>query len=708
MQKITLIKTLDKLKELSGYLNDKDFVAFDIETTGLDYNTSEIIGIAVCADEEEAFYVVLSYWDVSAQKLIYLETNESIVEFLSNLTSKKLIMHNGIFDSAMVYARYKVRLIDSLFHDTMLSGHLLDENSKVGLKERAASIFGEDSKVEQIKMRESVVANGGKLTKKQYELYKADADLIGYYGAKDTILTLKLFFRDVPLLFDEGLDKFFYEDEVMPLFRGPTYELNTVGLKIDKNKLLHLKAYLESECAQLKSFIETEILTYVKDKYPGTGKTNKFNIGSSKQLSWLLHEKLGNEFKYLTPEGRDLCNFLGIKLPYAPAAKRQFIFDIKQRKGELWGVEGWNPKTRKKTKPKKIGDPWNYLSCGKESLEAVKHKYKWVEALLNYAKSLKLLKTYVEGILSREQYNIIQPSFKQAGTTSGRYSSADPNFQNLPRKDKRIKSCIISRPEKVFVGADYSQLEPRVFASFSKDERLLKCFADGDDFYSVIGIEVFDKYDCSLKKDDPNSLAIKYPELRNISKTIALSATYGTTANKMAPLLKKPIDIAQEIIDNYFLKFPKVKQLMDFTHDVAKRDGKVFNLFGRPRRIPYAQTIKESYGNTQHSDLPYIARTALNLAINHTIQSTAASIMNRAAINCYKKARQNETKNVLWKQVHIVLQVHDELVLEGPKELEADMISLLKDSMENTVTIPGVQLLAEPKAADNLADLKGE
>ena len=688
------------MRELEAYLDDKEYIAFDSETTGVEKD-SKIIGFSVCADVSVGYYVVLSYWDNEKQILVDLDTQQYAQDILSMLEHKRLIMQNAIFDCEMVKNNYSISLIESVFHDTLISGHILNENRQNGLKERAVALYGENAAEEQRIMKESVHKNGGVLSKEKYELYKADADLIAHYGAKDAILTLKLFYEDVPQLFEEGLDKFFYDEESMPLLKGPTYDLNTVGLKVDTKALQKLKKELQTECLELKAFIHTEIEKHVKDKYPGTGKTNHFNIGASKQLAWLLYFKLGNEFHTLTKGGRDLCKAVGIKVPYSPAAKREFIQYLVVNKDHVYEDGKYNYKTGKTSRPKKIGDPWNYIACGKESLGKLKDKYKWVDKLLEYAKALKLLNTYVEGIETRMRYNIIHPSFLQHGTTSGRYASRNPNFQNLPRKDKRIKACIVARPGMVFVGADYSQLEPRVFASVSQDEKLLKSFKDKDDFYSVIGAEVFNRQGYSLKKDAPGSFSVLFPDERDQSKGIALSSTYGTTAPKMAPALGIEIDEAQHIIDNYFKKFPSVQKMMLESHEQVKENGYVTNLFGRPRRIPLAKNIKQVYGNTKHSELPYDARNMLNLAVNHRIQSTAASIMNRAAIAVYYEARR-----LGWNKIRIVLQVHDELILEGPEEMADQMVQLLKNAMENTIKLPGVDLIAEPKVAKNLADLK--
>lgn len=704
MEKLIIIKTISDLKALIEYVKDKDYIAYDTETTGVK-KSSEIIGLSICAEVEVGYYVVTAYWDPIENNLIYLETKDFIKELLKVLLTKNLIMHNAIFDCQMTASNFGVQLMPSVHTDTLMLGHLLDENRSNGLKELGASFYGEDAREEQRLMKESVIKNGGELTKANYELYKGDVDLIAKYGAKDAILTLKLFYDLVPTLYEQELDQFFYEDETMPLLKGPTYDLNTTGLQIDPVKLKDLKGSLEVECLESVAFIHNEIKDMVKDRFKGT-KSSTFNIKAPKQLSWLMFFKLGNLFNTLTKEGRNLCHALSIKLPYSDVAKREFIRVVESNKDRVWEEAKYNPKTKKMTRPKKVGDPWNYIACDKATLGKLASKYKFVEKLLKYAKDYKLLNTYVQGIQDRMEYNVIRPSFLQHGTTSGRYSCKNPNFQNLPRKDKRVKSCIVARKGMVFVGADYSQLEPRVFASFSKDERLLNCFKTGDDFYSVIGAEVFGKVGYSLKKDDPDSFAKKFESLRDIAKVVALSSTYGTTAPKMAVAINKDTRVAQEIIDNYFESFPNVLELMKESHQMAMNSGEVKNLFGRPRRIPKAKLIKKLFGEVEHNKLEYEFRNLLNLAINHRIQSTGASIMNRAAIAMYKRIRENEVMDARWHKVKIVLQIHDQLILEGPEELGENMVIILKDCMENTVTLPGVGLIAEPTISVDMSDQK--
>lgn len=695
---LKIIDAVAEVEELQKYLEQFEYIAFDTEGTGLT-KRDEVIGFSVCAEEDKAFYVILAKWDPANNCLKRDDTVAQAAYYLfQSLVGKKLIGHNFNYDAMMIESNYQIKLIDSLHTDTMILAHLLNENRRVGLKELAKEYFGDDSTKEQEEMKASVLANGGKLTKNCYEMYKADSYLMGKYGAKDALLTYKLFMALVPELYEQGLDKFFYEEESMPLLKGATYDLNTTGLQVDIKALAALKKQLEAECLEAKAFIYEEITPLVKEKYPATNKKTEFNIGSSSQLSWLLFGKLELEFNTLTKAGKTVCKALGLRLPYTYKAKKDFIELCLQSKDQPYAPAG---KVNGKTvKAKLIKDPWSYIACDKATLKKLSTKRKWIEKLLEYQRKTKILNTYVEGIEERTTYGIINPSFLQHGTTSGRYSSRNPNFQNLPRDDKRIKQCIVARPGKVFVGADYSQLEPRVFAYTSGDERLLNAFKGEDDFYSVIGMEVYDKTDCIPRKEgSPDAFGIKYKKLRDLSKVIALASTYGATAHQLAPTTGKSIDDTQQDINAYFERFPGVAKMMTDSHKQAKKNGQVVNLFGRPRRIPEAKLINKLYGDIPHAELPYEARSLLNLAVNHRIQSTGASIVNRAAI----QFKVNSTLAGI--DCKIVVQVHDSLVVECDEQNANDISMLLQDAMENTTQLEGIALEAAPKIGKNLAEV---
>jgi len=681
--KLIVIDNKQGLDELKDYLKDKEYVSYDCETTGV-HRGAEIVGFSVCAEEDKAYYVVIGIWNNVEKILSYTGLSEKSADIISDLKSKKLIMHNGVFDCMMTESYFKIRLIESLHTDTMILAHLLNENRRVGLKELAAQYFGDNAKQEQTEMKESALRNGAKLTKAQYDMYKADPKILGKYGAKDALLTYKLFIALVPELFDQGLDKFFYEDESMPLLRGPTYDMNSTGLTIDTNALLTLKKTLEMECLEAEAFINAEVHGHVSEKYPGTNAKNKFNFSSNVQLAWLLFGKLGLEFGTLTKKGKEVCkDELGLKLPYTYSAKKEFIQQCENSVNT------------------KINNPYKYITVDNKTLQTFASKYKWIAKLLEYKKKLKLLNTYVEGIEERIQYGVIYPSFLQHGTTSGRYSSRNPNFQNLPRDDKSIKNCIVARPNKVLVGADYSQLEPRVFAFYSNDERLKNSFNGLDDFYSVMGINIFGITDAIPRKDgSPDAFGVKYKHLRNLAKVVGLASTYGATARQLSNITGKSVEETQEIIEDYFNSFPGVKNMMLEAHKTAKTKGQVINYFGRPRRMPEALKITSIYGDLDHSEYTYAIRNTLNLAVNHQIQSTAASIVNRAMISFHNNIKQ------LGIDCKIVLQVHDEIIVECDEKHAQDVKLLLEYDMVNTTILSGIPMEAIPNIGKTLGSLK--
>lgn len=697
MPNLIIIDTLDQMNDLKLKIDEQEYVAFDTETTGITLHDM-IIGISVCFNADEAYYIVIHRFDTETKQLVPTACWTRIKEWVTCLAGKKLVAHNSVFDCSMIEHNYGVKLIEHMHTDTLILAHLLNENRRVGLKELGKEYFGDDATKEQEEMKASVIANGGKWLASDKEMWKCDSQIMAKYGAQDALLTWKLFNELVPELYDQSLDTFFYDEESMPLLRGPTYQMNTSGLKVDQEAMTRLKNQLKAECAEAKAFIYSEIDQHIKEKYPGTNKKNTFNIGASKQIAWLLFEKLGLEFGTLTDSGKQVCKHLDLRLPYVFSAKKVFIHECKLAVGQTYLSSSIFSGGRKR--PSKIKEPWNYMKTDKKTLTKLAPRYKWIEKLLEYQRKTKLLSTYVEGIEERVQYGIIRPSFLQHGTTSGRYSSRNPNFQNLPRDDKRIKACIVSRPGRCFVGADYSQLEPRVFAYFSNDERLLKAFDGSSDFYSVIGMEVYDKTDCTPHKEGSSeAFGVKYKKLRDLSKVIALASTYGATAHQLAPTTGKSIEATQEDIDNYFERFPGVKSMMLKSHELAKKHGRVKNLFGRPRRMPEAKKIKKIYGDTEHGELPYEIRNILNLAVNHRIQSTGASIVNRAAVAFLDHCA------IAGIDCKLVLQVHDSLVVECDEKDAEDVSLLLEDAMCNTVDLKTIKLEAVPKIGKSLAEV---
>jgi DNA polymerase-1 len=254
----------------------------------------------------------------------------------------------------------------------------------------------------------------------------------------------------------------------------------------------------------------------------------------------------------------------------------------------------------------------------------------------------------------------------QFGTTSGRYSSTNPNLQNIPRLKEddaglsplvlhytnAIKRGFIAPPGYRIVNADYSALEPRCFADASGDELLREVFRKGEDLYSSIAISAFGITDASADPKAPNYLKIKYPELRQKAKVFALAVVYGAEANRIAQALEIDYVTADQIIESYLDAYPNLRKYMEDCDYHATTKGFVKSPFGRIRHLPQAKEIYSKFGaKLLHNrkwvkaqgldDTRYKLKNALNNSKNFPIQSTASSVVNRAMIATYRRFRED-------------------------------------------------------------------
>ena len=232
-----------------------ELIAFDLETDSAEEHIARVIGIAVSAYEDQGIYVPFYKWNKDTQTLdrIFSEEDEKdfVTELCKVLRTKKLLMHNGVFDIAVMQHYYGEDLIDALYCDTILLKHTVSEERPFGLKELGVIYFGEDANAEQRELGESIKANGGKYTKTQKDIYKGDYTLVGKYACKDVALTMAIYYKLSQTLKREGLERFFYEEEVMPLYKKATIPMKLNGVPIDINYFKNLKTELENDIIKL-------------------------------------------------------------------------------------------------------------------------------------------------------------------------------------------------------------------------------------------------------------------------------------------------------------------------------------------------------------------------------------------------------------------------------------------------------------------------
>ncbi|MCL2708238.1 MAG: DNA polymerase I, partial [Defluviitaleaceae bacterium] len=322
-------------------------------------------------------------------------------------------------------------------------------------------------------------------------------------------------------------------------------------------------------------------------------------------------------------------------------------------------------------------------STAADVLDKLKHKHPVVPLILEYRSYAKLKSTYADGLLPLvdPETSRIHSTFNQALTATGRISSSEPNLQNIPVKlplgRELRKSFVAPDADTVFMDADYSQIELRVLASVSGDETLIGAFRDGCDIHRMTASQVF-----GVSPDEVTQ------EQRTGAKAVNFGIVYGISPYGLSEDLKIPISEAERYINGYFDKYPKVKAYLDKSVNDAKSKGYAETIFGRRRKIPELNSqnfAERSFGE--------------RVAMNMPIQGTAADIIKIAMIRVSGRLKENGLKS------RIVLQVHDELLLEVNKAEREEVRRILGFEMENAADLAAA-LVAEVHEGDTWFGVK--
>ncbi|MCG6887312.1 MAG: DNA polymerase I [Proteobacteria bacterium] len=302
--------------------------------------------------------------------------------------------------------------------------------------------------------------------------------------------------------------------------------------------------------------------------------------------------------------------------------------------------------------------PKGQPSTAESVLQELAHDYTLPKLILEHRSLSKLKSTYTDKLpeMINSDTGRVHTSYHQAVTATGRLSSSDPNLQNIPvrsEEGRRIRQAFIAAPGYTMVAADYSQIELRIMAHLSGDEGLCNAFAKGEDIHRATAAEVF-----GIKPDKVTT------EQRRSAKAINFGLIYGMSAFGLARQLDVNRTTAQDYVNMYFARYPGVKDFMDRTRELAREQGYVETVFGR--RL-YIQDIKSSNAARRQ----YAERTA----INAPMQGTAADIIKRAMISLDHQIEQ------VGRDIHMIMQVHDELVFEVAEKMAEDAVDLIRNEM---------------------------
>ena len=556
-------------------------------------------------------------------------------------------------------------------------------------------------------------------SKDNTRIIKKDILGIGIYGKNENIIYIKFSDdKDILLLKEilenEEIGKISYnlkEDYV--IFKE--YGINIKGIKYDADvasyildptntkhsikdiSLMYLDLNLDElipkkEDMQLNMFEQVKELSnkdeigvyvYALNKlYDITIKKMKEN-GSIKlfeKIEMPLVRVLGDmQFYGIFVEKDELADF-GIKLKERLNNITKEIYDLA---GEEFNINSTQQLGKilfeklKLTEPKKNKKGY---ATDVETLEGIKNEHPIVEKVLEYRSLIKLSSTYVEGIIPfiNPKDNRIHAVFNQTITATGRISCTDPNLQNLPSHEgegKNIKKSFKAREGYVFVDADYSQIELRVLAHIAKDTTMIEAFKNNEDIHKQVASKVFGIPFEKVSK-----------EQRSRAKAVNFGIIYGITAFGLSQQIKIGRKEAQMYIDNYLKKYSGIKEYMEEIVKKVEEEGFVETIFGRRRYVPELKSNN------------YVVRQfGTRVAMNTPIQGTAADIMKIAMNKVYDELLPLDAK--------IILQVHDELILEVKEEQKEKAKKILKNCMENATKLD-VPLKVDISEAKNWFDIK--
>ena len=379
----------------------------------------------------------------------------------------------------------------------------------------------------------------------------------------------------------------------------------------------------KEELEQFGKELTSKLETITKIIYEMAGE--EFNINSTKQLGEILFEKM--------------------KLPVIKKTKSGYSTDV-------------------------------------DVLEKLKKEDPIIEQILEYRQLMKLNSTYVEGLKPyiNIKTNRIHSFFHQTITATGRISSTEPNLQNIPTRfelGKRVRKVFKPEKGKVYLDADYSQIELRVLASISGDEHMIEAFKEGKDIHKQAASKVF---------KTPIEEVTK--EQRSNAKAVNFGIVYGISDFGLGEQLGIGRKKAKQYIEEYLEQYAGIKQFMENITEQAKEQGYVETLFHRRRYIPELK-----------SNNYMVRQFGARAAMNTPIQGTAADIMKIAMIKVYNEIKSRKLKS------KIVLQVHDEMMIETPIEEKEEMIKIMKKCMESATKLE-VPLIAEISDAENWYECK--
>ncbi len=590
-----ILREPDELRAVIGELGKAGIFSVDTETTSASPVDAEVIGVSFSIKEGEGWYLPLDPGNLFRQDVPERGESLAVLKPILEDPSVRKVGQNIKYD--IIALRNHGIEMKGVYFDTMVASYLLAPNERRHNMDDLAAKYLDYTTTTY----KELVGTG----KQAVAITDVPLEKLADYAVEDADITWRLYgvFRD--RLAHEELDTLFHEVE-MPLVTVLA-DIESAGVKIDTGHFDRIRAQNEKMLAEAERKIH---------ELAG----QRFNINSTRELSYVLFEKLG--------------------------LKRQ-----------------------KKTK--------TGFSTDISVLETLKGSHEIIDYLISYRTLSKLKNTYIDTLptLISPKTGRIHTSYNQTVAATGRLSSSDPNLQNIPVRDefgKSIRSGFVAEKGFLILSADYSQIELRLAAHLSGDPRMIRAFRDGEDIHTMTASSVF--------RVSPEEVT---PEMRRKAKVINFSTIYGVSPYGLSQQAEIGIHEAAEFIRLYFETYPKFREFIDSTIAFAREHGYVKTLLGRKRDVPDI-----------NSSVSFRREGAERIAINTPIQGTSADMIKIAMI------RLRDALAAGGMRSRMIMQVHDELVLEAHREEIGEVEMMLRDVMENAIPL-SVPVVVELHRGEN-------
>lgn len=642
---VETIRTPERLKEYMDHCKQSGEYVLDVETTGLDIYNDILVGICLYTPGETSAYVPFNHTDLQNVRVADQMSEEQVRDImLSYLQDQELrcINHNIKFDNKKLAWDWK-QIIVNIYWDTLIAGYVLNENEPHGLKPlyNKYILHGKGSSEDYGDLFEGIPFN------------YVPIEVATVYGANDGFKTYALYKFQAQYLREdhprEDFRKMYYvfREVEMPLIPLCTdMEMRGVEIREDfakelsedfNKEMVEVEAKCDAYVEQFKQYIldHNNLMRLTKG-------TCKINYSSPQQVAALFYD----------------------------------IFKLR---------------SVSRKEPRGTGDKiiQKFLSTAKK--KDTKKSREFAEFLENYQRFKeikKLLGTYVDKIpqVKEPKINAVYTTYNQYGAKTGRFSSSDTvskiNLQNIPSKEKRIRKIFKARDGYKLVGGDFSQIEPRVLAFLSGDESMINAYKEGKDLYAIMGSQVYQlPYEDCREFYPDGTVNAEGKHRRTTMKSVLLGIMYERGATAIGEQFNKSAEWAQQLIDNFYKSFPKINQYRLKIENMAETYGYVTTITGRKRRLPDMQLEDKD---------DYRYQEAHRQSLNSVIQGSSADIMKLSMIAIYNDPRYKAL------DCHMIITVHDELIMEVPEDHIKEGAELLVGTMKRV----GHSLIDLPMSVD--------